>query len=241
MKLNYPHVSIQCGLKYSIGESSNKTEEFWPVAEAFALPIVLDKQSFDSEFSFVFSSKTAVQFFYEKIYALNKDIFKSCVSIYCVGHKTREYFQSLFSNENIDTSIFCAKQTGMQNLFDEFHLNQLKEKIIFVTIHDGKSREVIANHHFINQHIVIPIYDLRPYKTNFLNNLFNLSENTDTGALKFEKNYSFECYSGRIFNYAASFLMEFFKCDHITDLPQNIQMSAIGASAREQERKLYEK
>jgi len=90
MSLSAYHFKIKCGLLHRLGRISKDELFLGTVAQAYSLPCTLEPQGISSNFSFICSSKTAVQYIYEKIYLLNTRFFDFCLSIYFIGLKTKD-------------------------------------------------------------------------------------------------------------------------------------------------------
>ncbi len=225
---------IRCGLEHDILLYTEQKKLFWPVAKAIPLPVLVDKALFAEPFVLIFSSKTAVQFFFENIYNIEKTLFKNCRKIYCVGRQTKEFFQKTFEHLQYPDICFSEKM-GIQNVLDEFNLTISQEKLYFCIAAEGKTRKIVENTNFKSAHQMIFLYKLTAYKSDFLYKFFEVN-----GKFNAQIEYWFECYSGQIYQYTAEFLLDYFNCNAIVQLPTNIKISAIGASTIEKERQFYE-
>ena len=220
---------VRCGLLNDPTHQINDETFFWPVAQAVPLQVSLDKSFFNHPFSLIFTSKPSVHFFSENIFRQYGVDFKQCVGVYCVGFKTKEYFTTIFSSQNNIPCTFFSKKMGIQNLIEECRLTNKTETLLFFTALIGKTKDVVREASLKASTQIVPLYDLIPYKSDFLKNLFSQNPNG-------VRNTVFKCYSGRILETAATFLMNYFDCRDIHDLPKFIKLLPVGTSALEKEK-----
>src|SRR5688500_18869432 len=75
-----------------------KTSYFWPVLKAVKNSLNIEKNIFDNSYNLVFSSKTAIAFFFTEIFQQNPKILENCKAVYFVGFKSKQYFEFLLPN-----------------------------------------------------------------------------------------------------------------------------------------------
>lgn len=224
-------VTIYCGLKNQ--EHAIKSKNFWPVLEAVENFFDINPSIFKSPYKLIFSSKTAIEFFYHKFFITHADVLNHCTGVYFVGQNSKHHFQKTFVHADLKLN-YPSKNDGMLNTIKEFNLDKSEEKLIFVTGAEGKSKTVIESTDFKSKTFILPIYYLVPYAHHALPEILE-SLHFDAG-----KKFVFECRSGQILLQSAIFLMQYFSCNDILSLPKNIFFSCFGQSTFDKVNQLYE-
>lgn len=219
-------------LSCALNDSSNKFEFFWPVLQAVKCPnVAMDSSVFHLPYKLIFSSKTAIDFFYNESAKKHESILDFCTGIYCVGDESKHYAQNIFGDTG--HRFFVPNTDGMKNLICEFALTKSYDPLLFIVAKTGRSITAITECNFSSTSYILPIYDVIPYESHFLETyMSNILANQKIQVV-------FECRSGQILDQVSKFLMQYFACNDIISLPKNIFFSCFGQSTLDKVKELY--
>jgi uroporphyrinogen-III synthase len=231
-------IFISCGIKDGTYSSY---DFFWPVLECIPLEFLFSMSS-ASKFSIIFTSKSAVNLFFEKysfLFPLPKKRFffspnktKQLEKICAVGDGTKKLIQEKYLPR--DYEVLVPKQEGLAGCLTEFSFSNDSTVMIYTAL-NGKSEEIVRELSTMDLPYSIrlcPIYKLHPFYSDFLESFFKRNN-------AFNKaNIVFHASSGLVLREVFHQLCLYFNRESAYDLPSNILFSIEKASTENAAREL---